>query len=64
MPASYEKGSLGAELLVGPENRPERQIAAIAAESYSIRRPESARAITSRWICSVPSKMSMVLKNC
>jgi len=27
---------------------------------YSIRRPEIARAITSCWICSVPSKMSKV----
>jgi len=26
--------------------------------NYSIRMPEIARAITSRWICSVPSKMS------
>jgi hypothetical protein len=25
---------------------------------YSMRRPEMARAITSCWICSVPSKMS------
>ena len=28
--------------------------------SYSMRRPEMARAITSCWICSVPSKMSKI----
>jgi hypothetical protein len=27
-------------------------------EDYSMRRPEMARAMTSCWICSVPSKMS------
>ena len=29
--------------------------------TYSMRRPEIARAITSCWICSVPSKMSKIL---
>jgi len=27
---------------------------------YSMRRPEMAREMTSSWICSVPSKMSMI----
>ncbi len=31
-------------------------------QRYSIRRPEIARLITSCWICSVPSKMSWVLR--
>src|SRR5690606_5770631 len=30
--------------------------------SYSIRRPEMARPITSCWICSVPSKMSKIFE--
>ena len=30
---------------------------------YSMRRPEMARAMTSCWICSVPSKMSKVCRN-
>jgi hypothetical protein len=29
--------------------------------SYSIRKPEMARPMTSCWICSVPSKMSKIL---
>jgi hypothetical protein len=33
---------------------------ALAQVSYSIRSPEIAREITSCWICSVPSKMSMI----
>jgi hypothetical protein len=31
-----------------------------AGSAYSIRKPEIARAITSCWICSVPSKMSKI----
>ena len=32
-----------------------------AGQRYSMRKPEIAREITSCWICSVPSKMSMIL---
>jgi hypothetical protein len=36
---------------------------AYAEVSYSIRRPEIALEITSCWICSVPSKMSMLSRS-
>jgi hypothetical protein len=35
---------------------PQSKIAAIATESYSIRRPESGRAMTSCWICRCPRR--------
>ena len=43
-----------------PEGATLRPQGAFAQVSYSIRKPLIAREMTSCWICSVPSKMSMV----
>ena len=46
----------------GPQDgRSEAGCGRVAQVSYSIRRPLIAREMTSCWICSVPSKMSMIL---